>query len=91
MWEFKKVRLKNTKNVIIGNLNINSISRKFDQLQCLISNHVDIFVLTETKLDEMFITYSFLIDGFTSLFRLDRNRKGGCILIYVRGDIPASF
>ena len=91
MWELKKVILKNPKNVIIANLNINSISRKFDQLQCLIVNHVDIFVLTETKLDETLITYSFLIDGFTSPFRLDRNRKGDRILIYVRSDIPASF
>ena len=40
MWELKKVRLKNLKKVIIGNLNINSISGKFDQLKCLISNHV---------------------------------------------------
>ena len=31
-------------NVIIGNLNINSISEKFDQLECLISNHADILV-----------------------------------------------
>ena len=40
MWELKKVRLKNLKKVIVGNLNINSISGKFDQLKCLISNHV---------------------------------------------------
>ena len=91
MWERKKVRLKNQKNVIIGNLNINSISRKFDQLKCLISNHVDILVLTETKLDETFITCRFLIDGFSSPFRLDRNQKGGGILIYVRGDIPSKL
>ena len=51
MWELKKVRLKNLKKVIIRNLNINSISGKFDQLKCLISNHVDILVLTKTKLD----------------------------------------
>ena len=71
MWEFKKVRLKNPKNIIIGNRNINSKSRKFDQLKCLISNHVDILVLTETKLDETFTTSSFLINGFSSPFRLD--------------------
>ena len=40
MRELKKIRLKDPKNVIIGNLNINSISGKFDQLKCLISNHV---------------------------------------------------
>ena len=71
MWEFKKVRLKNPKNIIIGNRNINSKSRKLDQLKCLISNHVDILVLTETKLDETFTTSSFLINGFSSPFRLD--------------------
>ena len=71
MWELKKLRLKNPKNVTTGNLNINSISGKFDQLKCLISNHVDILVLTETKLDEMFTTSSFLIDGFSSPFWLD--------------------
>ena len=70
MWEFKKVRLQNPKNIIIGNRNINSKSRKFDQLKSLISNHVDILVLTETKLDETFTTSSFLINGFSSPFRL---------------------
>ena len=91
MWELKKVRLKNPKNLIIGNQNINSISRKFNQLKCLITNRVDILVLTETKLDETFITCRFLIDGFSSPFTLDRNQKGGGILIYVRGDIPSKL
>ena len=71
MWEFKKVRLQNPKNIIIGNRNINSKSRKIDQLKSLFSNHVDILVLTETKLDETFTTSSFLINGFSSPFRLD--------------------
>ena len=79
------------KTVIIGNLNIKSTSRKFDQLKCLISNHVDIFVLTETKLNETFITSSFLIDGFSSFFWLDRNRKGGGSFVHVRGDIPSKL
>ena len=30
IWELKKVRLQNLNNVIIGNININSISGKFD-------------------------------------------------------------
>ena len=38
MWELQKVRLKNPKNVIIGNLNVNSISGKCDQLKFLIRN-----------------------------------------------------
>ena len=89
MRELKKIRLKDPKNVIIGNLNINSISGKFDQLKCLISNHVDILVLTETKLDEMFTTSSFLIDGFSLPFQVDQSQKGGGIFINVRSDIPS--
>ena len=87
--ELKTVRLKNPKNVMTINLNINSISGKFNQLKCLIQNHVDILVLTETKLnDETFTTSSFLIDGFFSPFWLYQNRKGS-ILIYMRGYIPS--
>ena len=65
------------------------MSRKFDQLKCLTSNHADIFVLTETKLDETFTTSSFLIDGFSLPFQLDQSQKGGGILINVRRDIPS--
>ena len=43
--------------------------------------------MTETRLDETFTKSSFLIDGFSAPFRLDRNRKGGGIIIYVRSDI----
>ena len=65
------------------------MSRKFDQLKCLTSNHADIFVLTETKLDEMFTTSSFLIDGFSLPFQVDQSQKGGGIFINVRSDIPS--
>ena len=30
IWELKKIRLKNPNNVVLGNLNINFISRKFE-------------------------------------------------------------
>ena len=65
------------------------MSRKFDQLKCLTSNHTDIFVLTETKLDEMLTTSSFLIDSFSLPFQLDQSQKGGGILINVRSNIPS--
>ena len=65
------------------------MSRKFDQLKCLTSNHADIFVLTETKLDETFTTSSSLIDGFSLPFQLDQSQKGGGIFINVRSDIPS--
>ena len=38
----------------IGNLNINSLSSKFDQLEILIEGKIDILIITETKLDSNF-------------------------------------
>ena len=52
---------------------------------------MDILVLTERKLDETFATSSTLIDVFSSPFWLDRNRKGGAVLTYVRKDIPSQL
>ena len=46
-------------------------------------------MISETKIDESFAVSQFLIDGFSTSFRLDRNDNGGGILVYVREDIPA--
>ena len=69
--------------LLIGNLNINSISNKFDQLKLLLQGKVDIFVITVTKLESTFLTSQFLIEGY------DRNRNRGGVLIYVQEDIPS--
>ena len=45
----------------------------------------------ETKLDDNFPEGQFLIEGFHSPFRFDRNRNGGGIMIYLREDIPAKL
>ena len=45
-------------------------------------------MISETKLDANFPTNRFLINGYTSPYRLDRNGKGGGILVYAREDIP---
>ena len=84
-----KLRLRNHNRIIIGNLNINSISNKFDQLKNLVEGNIDILVITETKLDSTFPTSQFLINGFCRPYRQDRNRNGGGVLIYVREDIPS--
>ena len=50
------LRVKNVNRLIIGNLNINSISNKFDQLKLFAQGKVDILIVTETKLDSTFPT-----------------------------------
>ena len=52
---------------------------------------MDIFVLTETKLEDSFPNSQFLVDGFSEPFRIDRNRSGGGVMIYVRDVIPSKF
>ena len=84
----KDLRVKNTNRIVIGSLNINSIPNKFDALKLIIPSNIDIFVLTETKLDASLPPAQFCINGFSTPYRLDRDRNGGGILLYVREDIP---
>ena len=48
--------VKNVNRIIIGNLNINLISNKFDQLKLFVQGKVNILIVTETKLDSSFPT-----------------------------------
>ena len=52
-------------------------------------NSLDVFIISETKLDETFPEGQFLMDGFTPPYRMDRNTNGGSIVLYVREDIPS--
>ena len=81
------LRLKCKNKLITGHLNINSLPNKFDQLRDIVQGKLDVLVLTETKLDSSFPTNQFIIPGFSQPFRLDRNKNGGGVMIYVREDI----
>ena len=88
LFEIKKLRIRNPNKIIIGNLNINSLPNKFEQLKDIVTQHIDILVLTETKVDNTFPTAQFLVNDFSEPCRLDRNRKGGGIMVYISEDIP---
>ena len=51
--------------------------------------YVDVLVITETKLDHTFLASQFLVTGFSVYYRLDQNRNGGGIMIFIRDDIPS--
>ena len=86
--QLKKYRSTNPKNCIIGHLNINSIRYKFDAARCLLKGGLlDIFAISESKLDESFPLAQFKMNDF-SLHQKDRNKHGGGILLYMRSDIP---
>ena len=77
--------------LIIGNLNINSLTNKFDELKEIVLKNIDILVIAEKKLDDAFPNSQFLVPGFSRSFRLDRNWRGGGVMIYVREDIPSKL
>ena len=48
------LKTKNSKRLVFGNLNINTINNKFEQLKYIIKNNIDVLIVTETKLDSSF-------------------------------------
>ena len=60
-------------------------------LEELIKDKIDIFLASETKLDSSFPSGQFVIKGYSTPFRLDRNQNGGALLLYVREDIPCNI
>ena len=85
----ENVKLKNNHKLVIGNVNINSISKfhiyLFDNLKLIIQGKVDVLVITQTKTDTSFPLNQFEIQGYSKPCRFDRNRNGGD----VREDIPS--
>ena len=87
--QLRNYRVRNVGKLIFATLNINSIRNKIEELKSLITGNIDVLVVIETKLDDSFPTAQFYIDGYSAPYRLDRNRHGGGILIYVREDISS--
>ena len=88
---FKMVIAENFDNIIVGTLNINSISAKFDEFKLMVSDYFDVIIVTETKLDDSFPKDQFCKDGFSVPYRLDRNKNGRGLMIDARDDIPSKM
>ena len=68
----KKQRLDNANNTIIGHLNINSFRNKFVFVEDIVKLF-DVFLVSESKLDQSFPSNQFRINSY-KIFILDRNR-----------------
>ena len=86
----KSQRINYPKKIIIGHLNINSIRNKFVLLQEIVESNLDIFLITESKIDDSFPNSQFSIPDYR-LFRKDRNVNGGGLLLYVNQNIPGKI
>ena len=91
MNSFLDITTTNANQLIIGHLNIDSLRNKFEMLGDLIKAKIDMFLISETKLDSSFPSGKFVIKGYSTPFRLDRNQNGGGLLLYVREDIPCKI
>ena len=60
-------------------------------LSDLIIGNIDIFLITESKIDNTFPTSQFKIFGYHLPYRKDRSKCGGGVLLYVRQDIPSKL
>ena len=56
-----------------------------------IKGNMDVLLVLETKIDDSFPIRSFLIDGFSTPYRLHRNSNGSGLMLFVREDIPSSL
>ena len=87
----KEMKVQPSDKLILGHLKISSIRNKFEALKFIIDNNIDIFLISETKLDDSFPTAQFLIKGFSAPYRFDRNSKGGGLFLYTREHIPSKI
>ena len=87
----KEMKAQLSDKLVLGHLNINSIRNKFEALKFINDNNIDIFLISETKLDNPFPSAQFLINGFSAPYRFDKNSKGGGLLFYIREDISSKI
>ena len=86
--EPRELRIENTLNLIFSYLSINSVRNKFNDLQQVICDIVDILTIAETKIDSSFPTTQFFLANYHTPYRLDISNKSGGILVYIRSNIP---
>ena len=84
------IRKMNSNRLVIAQLNINSLRNKFTSLSTIIKDNVDISLISETKIDSSFPTAQFHIDGY-AIYRRNRNKNGGGLLLYIRDDVPSTL
>ena len=76
--------------LIFPHININSIRNKFEFFSTQVKGNIDILLVSETKIDNSVLVGNFVIDRFSTPYRLDRDNSVGGML-YVREDIPCNL
>ena len=51
----------------------------------------DVLLISETKLNTLFPSNQFILDGFALPYRLDRTQHGRSIMLFIRKHIPSKL
>ena len=54
-------------------MKVNSLKNKFDMLTHVVSEYIDILMISESKLEDTFQHALYHLKHFSNLYRLDRN------------------
>ena len=73
----------------MSHLNVNSLRNKFEFLVPLVRDNNGILIRSETKLHSSFPHAQFSIEGYSKPYRLDRCRKDGGLILFIREGLPA--
>ena len=60
-------------------------------LSLLFHGVIDILIICETKIDDSFPREQFFIEGYFTIYRLDRNDRGGWIMLIVKDNFLTSL
>ena len=79
----RNIRLSSINQLIIGQLNINSLRNKFEALEYIVSGNLDILVVTESKSDSTFPANQFCM--VTIHLVVPTVSQAGVVLLFMLG------
>ena len=85
------MRSENNHKLVFDHLNINSIRNKFEFIAEHIKGNIDVLIIFETKIDNMFPLGIFLMEGFSSFYRAAHDSHEGGIVLFIREDISLNL
>ena len=87
----RKYRNLNLFKLVLAYININSVGNKFDLFSEQIQGNLDVLMICENKIDDCLANGQLKLKGFNTLFRLNRDKSGGSIVIIIREDIATKL
>ena len=80
--------MQNPKKVVMGHLNINSLPNKFEGIMDIVAKNIDVFLISETKIDYSFPEAQFQYNGYGLPHRRDIALGGGGLMLFVNRKYP---